>query len=329
MIRREPLIVTFTANPSIDRTLALGGELLRGEVQRAAYITEQAAGKGINVARVIAASSQNQVLAVCAGLDDQFTILAAHCQPQVMIRGVELSRSQRVRGNTTVTEPEGVTTKINGLGPRLTAAQVAEASSLLIEAAQDASWVALCGSLPPGAPSDWYAQLICELHGTDAKIAVDTSNASLDAAIARLPEGSFDLIKPNSDELAQLTGGSAIEFERAAREGRLDEIADAATRLHRHGITNVLVTLGASGAVLVDADGVWYATAPYIEVASTVGAGDSSVAGFILADLAGRSSADCLASAVAYGSAAASLPGTSLPSSSDLPAEIPFCTQLR
>ena len=65
-----PLVVTFTANPSIDRTIALDAELRRGEVQRAVSITEQAAGKGINVARVVAASGY-QVSAVCAGLDEQ------------------------------------------------------------------------------------------------------------------------------------------------------------------------------------------------------------------------------------------------------------------
>ena len=71
-----PLVVTFTANPSIDRTIALDAELRRGEVQRAVSITEQAAGKGINVARVVAASGY-QVSAVCAGLDEQYSMLAA------------------------------------------------------------------------------------------------------------------------------------------------------------------------------------------------------------------------------------------------------------
>ena len=79
----------------------------------------------------------------------------------------------------------------------------------------------------------------------------------------------------------------------------------------------VLATLGAAGALLVTAEGAWAATPPPITVRSTVGAGDSSVAGFILADVAGGSPADCLASAVSHGSAAASLPGTTLPTPAD------------
>ncbi len=249
-----PLVVTFTANPSIDRTIALDAELRRGEVQRAVSITEQAAGKGINVARVVAASGY-QVSAVCAGLDEQYSMLAARSAEPLPIQGIQLGAGQHVRGNTTVTEPSGVTTKLNGPGPVLSANQVAEASLLLMDAAEGASWVALSGSLPPGAPVDWYARLVDGLHATGAKIAVDTSDASLDAVLAALPVGSFDLIKPNSDELAQLTGGDAAAFERAAKAGELDEIVDAATALHARGIANVLVTLGGSGAVLVTAEG--------------------------------------------------------------------------
>ncbi len=245
-----PLVVTFTANPSIDRTIALDAELRRGEVQRAVSITEQAAGKGINVARVVAASGY-QVSAVCAGLDEQYSMLAARSAEPLPIQGIQLGAGQHVRGNTTVTEPSGVTTKLNGPGPVLSANQVAEASLLLMDAAEGASWVALSGSLPPGAPVDWYARLVDGLHATGAKIAVDTSDASLDAVLAALPVGSFDLIKPNSDELAQLTGGDAAAFERAAKAGELDEIVDAATALHARGIANVLVTLGGSGAVLI------------------------------------------------------------------------------
>ncbi len=326
--QRIPLVVTFTANPSLDRTIVLDDQLRRGEVQRAVSITEQAAGKGINVARVVAASGY-QVIAVCGGLDEEYTMLADRSAEPLPIRGIKLKADQHVRGNTTVTEPSGVTTKLNGPGPKLSASQVSEASLLLMDMAEGASWVALSGSLPPGAPVDWYAKLIDGLDGSGAKIAVDTSDASLDAVLDALPAGSFDLIKPNSDELAQLTGGDAAAFERAAEEGKLDEIIDAATALHARGISNVLVTLGGSGAVLVNAEGAWYASAPKITVASTVGAGDSSVAGFILADVAGKSSADALASAVAYGSAAASLPGTTLPSPDDLPADPVVCTRLR
>lgn len=75
----------------------------------------------------------------------------------------------------------------------------------------------------------------------------------------------------------------------------------------------MLVTLGAAGAVLVTANGAWKATPPPITVRSTVGAGDCSLAGYLLERTAGGSPAECLRTAVAYGTAAAGLPGTTIP----------------
>ena len=79
------------------------------------------------------------------------------------------------------------------------------------------------------------------------------------------------------------------------------------------------MTLGAHGAVLVTADGAWAGTPPRIRVASTVGAGDSSLAGYLLADLDGAAPEERLRRSIRYGAAAASLPGTQAPSPADLP----------
>ena len=110
--------------------------------------------------------------------------------------------------------------------------------------------------------------------------------------------------------MRQLTGGDAA-FEASAEAGEVSAIVGRAC--HARGIANVLVTLGAAGAVLVNAEGAWHSTTPKVTVLSTVGAGDSAVAGFVLAEAAGYSPDRCLANATAYGSAAAGLPGTSLP----------------
>ena len=313
-----PAVVTFTANPSIDRTIALGQALERGEVQRATGVFEQAAGKGVNVAQVLFNAGVT-VAVVAAAIDAPYRALSDRAQTPLTVVGVPLKAPQRVRVNTTITEPDGTTTKINEAGPELTSAQVALAAEALTDVARGASWVVLSGSLPPGAPVDWYATLTAAVRTDDTLVAIDTSGAALDAVLAALPHAPFDLIKPNSEELAQLTGGDAAAFERAAAEGDLSGIVAAAATLRDRGIANVLVTLGSSGAVLVNAEGAWYGQAPRIDVASTVGAGDSSVAGFILAEVAGESAPACLASAIAYGTAAASLPGTTLPTRSDLP----------
>lgn len=314
-----PTVVTFTANPSIDRTIVLGQALERGEVQRAAGVIEQAAGKGVNVARVLF-NADVEVAVVAAAVDGAYRSLTERAEVPLAVIGVPLSGAQRVRVNTAITEPDGTTTKINEAGPELTPQQVALAAEALTEVARGARWVALSGSLPPGAPTDWYATLARALRSAGAKVAIDTSGAALDAVLAALPEASFDLIKPNSEELAQLTGGDAAAFERDAAAGDLTAIVGAARTLRDRGIANVLVTLGGSGAVLVDADGAWYGTAPKIDVASTVGAGDSSVAGFILAEVSGDPAPGRLSTAIAYGTAAASLPGTTLPTRQDLPA---------
>lgn len=312
------MIVTFTANPSVDRTVALPEPLSRGDVQRVSAVIEQAAGKGVNVATVLS-NGGAEAVSVLSFLDPAYVAIGRRQQPRIEVQGPTVGDKCAARVNTAITEPDGTTTKLNEPGPTLTSEQVDAATDFLVDAATlgQASWVVLSGSLPPGAPADWYVRIVSRLRPTGCKIAIDTSDAALDALLGALPEASFDLIKPNSDELAQLTGGDAAAFEASAKAGDLTAIVDAARRLQARGITNVLVTLGGSGAVLVTADGAWFSTAPEVEVRSTVGAGDSSVAGFILAEVVGSASGDCLASAVAYGSAAASLPGTTLPTPED------------
>lgn len=321
-----PRVVTFTANPSVDRTIALCGHLERGEVQRAADVVVQAGGKGVNVARVVAGSGV-RCLAVLPFRDEGYLSALGATRPDLL--DIEVAEAAYLaRTNTAITEPDGVTTKINEPGPTLDADDLARAATRLIDAARGAAWVVLAGALPPGAPADWYATLVAQLKPLGVQVAVDTSDAPLDAVLAALPEGAFDLIKPNSDELAQLTGGDAAAFEAAAAAGDVGDIVDAAASLCARGVTNVLVTLGGSGAVLVTADGAWRAEAPKVSVKSTVGAGDSSVAGFILADVAAGDRAACLARAVSYGSAAASLPGTGLPTPADLPSASVVVTPL-
>ena len=115
-------------------------------------------------------------------------------------------------------------------------------------------------------------------------------------------------MKPNGEELASLTGGDAdaIEADPVAA-------ARAAEVLVARGVEAVLATLGGAGAVLVTADGAWHATPPPTTVVSTVGAGDSSLFGYLLGDLRGHEPAERLRLAVSYGSAAAGLPGTTIP----------------
>jgi len=303
------VIVTLTANPSLDRTVTLPGPLSRGQVQRALTTTSDPGGKGVNVARVVTAAGALAV-AVLPGRDDDPLLLALR---DVGIPHRPVPVPGHVRVNLTLTEPDGTTTKVNEPGPEL-GAEVRDAlADVLVREAAGARWVALSGSLPPGVPVDWYAELTDRLRGTGAKVALDTSG---DALLAALAEGTVslpDLVKPNGEELAELTGQPGVDLERDPAAA-----VAAATGLLDRGIGAVLATLGAAGALLVTRDGSWSATPPKIRARSSVGAGDSALAGYLLADLAGGGPEDRLRSAVAHGAAAASLPGSTLPAPADV-----------
>ena len=223
-----------------------------------------------------------------------------------------------LRANLTLTEPDGTTTKVNLPGPELSAAVQQSLLDLAVDAcggpegADPASWLVLAGSLPPGVPADYYAVVAHTLRERFAAaaplLAIDSSGPPLLGAL--LHDAMPDLLKPNGEELAEVTGiasGDALEADPALAAG-------AAMTLIERGVGAVLATLGARGALLVTSDGAWLATRPPVTPKSTVGAGDSSLAGYLLAQIAGRTPPECLRQAVAHGAAAASLPGTTVPS---------------
>ncbi|QDB80022.1 hexose kinase [Georgenia wutianyii] len=303
------MILTLTANPSSDRTVTLAGPLRRGAVLRAASTTAQAGGKGVNISRAAVAAGLPTVAVLPAAPQDPFVaeLRAAgiDCRP--------LEPAGPVRVNLTISEPDGTTTKVNDPGAVVERRHLDLLADAVVALAAEATWVVLAGSLPPGAPAGWYAELVGRLRTTRARVAVDTSEAPLAALAAALPAAAPDLMKPNGEELATLTGGDpvALESDPAAA-------ATAARALVDRGVGAVLVTLGGAGGVLVTADGAWHAPAPPTAVVSTVGAGDSSLFGYLLATERGLPSAERLALAVAYGSAAAGLPGTTIPRPTDV-----------
>lgn len=302
------MIVTLNAHPSLDRTISLAAPLRVGEVQSAIAAREDAGGKGINVARVVTAAGVPCTAVLPLAADDPFDAalrasgLDAH---RVPVRG-------HVRANLAVTDPAGVTTKLNLPGAVLSPEEQTAVVDAVVAASAGARWLVLAGSLPPGAPDDFYVRVIAAVREThrDAapRIAVDTSGAALAAVVA---DGAPDLIKPNDDELAELTGATV--------DGTAASVLGVARTLVPSSVGAALVTLGARGALLVERDGAWLATPPPIRVLSTVGAGDSSLAGYVLADTLGTDAEERLRRAVRYGAAAASLPGTQAPTPADLP----------
>lgn len=308
------MILTLTPNPSIDATLDIPA-LPSGEVVRATAARREAGGKGINVSHVAAKAGVSTIALAPCGADDPFELAARRLGIEfspVTIDGV-------VRTNTALTEPDGTTTKVNEQGPTLSDREVDALIRALVERAPGADAVVAAGSLPPGAPDDFYARVVGEVRQvSDALVTVDTSDAPLVALGERLADRAPDIMKPNAFELAQLTGADGHALEDAAAGGAFGPVIAAAQRLIERGAREILITLGGAGACLVTAEGAWGATAPAITVRSTVGAGDSALTGYVMARVAGAEPAECLRRAVAYGSAAAALPGTGLPGPDEL-----------
>lgn len=302
------MIVTLTVNPALDRTIALDAALRPGEVQGALSAREEAGGKGINVSRVLDASGVETVAVLPLAIDDPYrTALTAAGVPAVPV-----PVARQVRTNLAITDPEGVTTKVNLAGSPLTSVDSQAVVQAVVEASADAEWLVLAGSLPDAADASFYVEVIRAVRarwGTRApRIAVDASGPALHEVVAY---GMADLIKPNDEELAELLGTDLNEAEP-------EQIVDAVRAIVPERVAAALITLGGAGAALVTARGAWFAAAPRIRVVSTVGAGDSSLAGYLLAALAEDEPAARLTSAIRYGAAAASLPGTQVPAPADL-----------
>jgi 1-phosphofructokinase len=323
------MIVTLTMNPALDRTVSLPAPLEVGEVQAASAIREDAAGKGVNVARVLAAAGDAVTAVLPLAPTDPYaaalSAAGAQLPPRFGAPGpdttpidgtrvsvVAVPVAGHARANLAITDPAGETTKLNLPGPELSADTGAALIDAVVEASDGAEWLALCGSLPPGAGDDFYVRVIEAVRSRTANpplIAVDTSGSALVATVAA---GHPDLIKPNEIELAELAGVS-VRSEPAA-------VAEIARALVPAQAGSALITLGGDGAVLVTAGGAVHATIPpNIAVRSTVGAGDSSLAGYLHARGAGLDEGAALDAAVRHGSATASLPGTRLATPADLP----------
>ena len=301
-------IVTLTANPSFDRTVALPGPLERGTVVRVQAMTSQAGGKGVNISRAAVGAGVPTVAVLPAESDDPFV-------HELEVAGIDCRPSRPagdIRVNLTLTEPDGTTTKLNGPGAAVSAEHLADLAETLVRSAVGGAWTVLAGSLPPGAAAGFYADLVPRLRGV-SRVAIDTSEAPLAALVDDLPRAAPDLLKPNAEELASVTGTDPAQLETDPSVA-----AKAARTLVDRGVGAVLATLGGRGAVLVDADGAWFAPAPPTTVVSTVGAGDCTLFGYLLGDLRELPPPDRLALAVAYGSAAAGLPGTTIPGPDDL-----------
>jgi 1-phosphofructokinase len=288
-------IVTVTPAPAIDWTVTVSSFAL-GAVNRATTSTREASGKGVNVAWALHRAGIATRAIVPAGGNTAEFMATQFTAGGLGHEIIPIARE--VRTNITLISP-GESTKINEPGTPLDDAEWGSLSAAVELAAKSANIIALCGSLPSGSAADVYGRLIesVRARAPHVRIALDTSGEPLNQSVSAGP----DLIKPNVDELAELTG-------RPLRS--LGEVREAADHARELGAGAVLASLGGDGSMLVTADGAWVARAHDIPVVNTVGAGDALLAGF-LAD--GNFDSESLRNAALWASSAVASPTTLFP----------------
>lgn len=282
----QPTLCIITPNPALDRILS-APELRLGAVRRVAKSWVAAGGKGLNVARAAKAIETHAV--VCAplgGLTGQQVAWLA-TQEGLPIHTVAIAGETRVC--TLIVDPAtGEVTVLNEVGPHLSDREWRAFTGQILDIA--AEWYLICGSLPPDVPPDALTELIATLHQHGCRVMVDTSGAALAAAVKAKPA----VVKVNGEELGDLLDVSITSVADAQR---------AVPILHQYGIEVVVVTLGAYGAVGIDAHDRVLATPPKIPVRNPIGCGDSFLAGLARAFSNGNNLAAALRIATACAAA--------------------------
>ena len=282
-------IVTVTLNPAVDEAISIA-ELDLGEINRCRFDSLDAGGKGLNASRVIHRLGRATLAlgfvggvtgALLRGLLDNERVPHAFDDVEEMTRLNVMLVERRVARRTRLYLP----------GPHVAPARIGDLRHRL-EAVPPGGIVVLAGSLPPGLPESVYFELVGWLRERGVQTIVDTSETALMRVLPARPA----LIKPNAEEAGRLLGRRIVSFADAH---------DAARQLRRLGAQQVVISLGKDGAVGAGPDGAWEAVPPEVEVRSTVGSGDSMVAGLAIALNEGAGLAEGLRFGTAAGAATA------------------------
>ena len=284
-------VATITLNAAYD----LVGRLKRielGEVNTVETLGLFPAGKGINVAKVLNDLGVEVAVGGFLGEDNQ-----GDFEHMFRITGLQ-DKFQRVTGktriNVKITETEADVTDLNFLGYQISAEDWQKFVADSLDYCKEFDIVAVCGSLPRGVTPELFADWLLQLHQAGVKVVLDSSNAALTAGLKANPW----LVKPNHRELESWVGHSLPT---------LNDIIVAAKKLKAQGIANVIVSMGANGSLWLSDNAVVQAQPPKCEnVVSTVGAGDSMVAGLIYGFVNNLSQQETLAFASAVSAFAVS-----------------------
>ncbi len=276
-------VLCLTLNPALDLTLRLPRVAL-GAVNRSEALLSHAAGKGLNVAQVLADLGHRPSVAGFLGADNVQPFEALFARRGFHDAFVRVPGE--TRSNLKLVEDDGRVTDLNGPGPWVDASAQAALLDRLERLAAGHALAVVAGSLPGGVEPAWLGELLRRLAGLGLRVALDSSGAALRAGLEAAPW----LIKPNVEELGEALGSDMASLARQR---------DAAARLRGRGIRHVVVSQGADGARWFAEDGAWQARPPSVAVASTVGAGDSLLAGLLHGLLTGAPAAEALRLATA------------------------------
>ncbi|MBB3189471.1 1-phosphofructokinase [Halomonas cerina] len=280
-------VLTLSLNPALDLSIGLP-RLVPGEVNRTESTHLEAAGKGVNVARVLVALGHEVTVSGFLGRDNDGPFLRAFEALGVTDAFVRVPGETRI--NAKLAEHDGRVTDINGPGAAIDAAawqRLLEAlDGLADDPAQRPQAVVIGGSLPPGVSAADQAALVARLKAHDLPVWIDTSGEALTAAIDARPTA----VKPNEHELAAWAGAPLPDM--ASRLA-------VALRLYAAGIEEALISAGGQGVLWVSQRGAWQAVPPATRVVSTVGAGDTLVAAMLHGVLEGQGAEQVLRFATA------------------------------
>lgn len=292
------MIITVTLNPAVDKT-AISPGFSVDHVNRIGGIRLDAGGKGINASKAIQKLGGTSVaMGFLGGTAGTFV------ERSLAEMGIQAD-FVRVPGETrtnlkVVDSVNGTYTDLNEPGPEIGAVAVTEFETLLLSRAAPGDTVLLAGSVPAGMPDNIYAVWTKRLKSRGVCVAADLDGERLRQVIAEKPW----LIKPNDEELRQLLGLPDME---------ISTLAAAAETLCRDGVENVVVSLGARGALFAGTDGVLLAKGPEVAVKSTVGAGDTVTAAMIFAHETGMNLPEAARLAVGAATAKVTREGSSPP----------------
>jgi len=301
----EPRIATVTLSPALDLTIRLP-ELERGEVNRTGPAELRPAGKGVNVAVMLAVLGEGSTAAGLLGEAD-IPAFDAFLRPFGIATAFE-PLPGRCRINVKLVETvAGQVTDVNPAGAQASRTALDALARRLDALAPEI--VVLAGSLPPGLPVEAWAILLRALAADGRKLLLDSSGPAFEAAVAAGPA----LVKPNRSELAGLLGRALPD--RAA-------LVAGARELAAQGVERVVVSAGGDGALFVLPDATLWARPPKVALTTTVGAGDAMVAGLTAAlargldaEATARLATGCAAAAVSRDVGA---PGGGVPALADI-----------